>query len=301
MPRLVCADVLKLFEVALVEYPSVDQIILLVNDTRFGGSGNSGGRVAVTSAFFPEIALHEMGHSLADLADEYVDPLIIESSGLPAFEQGRYGNVSVSSDPALVPWAHWIDSDEVLPQFDGDSGIGVFEGGLYRSTGVFRPSFDSRMRSFDVPFGPVNSEQWILRLYALTDGVRKLSPIVTELQLANGEQQLFEVDPIFGVDVQNISWVLNGELLESNGESELLLPSLGSITGQADDDPGVAFNLESSVAIEALADEYLSRVMLTLPTGEHELSVTVTDRSGKIRMDPPHAGIFTWTWSIRVL
>ena len=168
--RLICANTLTLLETALDEYPDFDQVILLVNDRRYGGSGNSGGSTAITSAYAPEIALHEMGHSLANLADEYVDNLIVETAGFPPFREGRYANVTALTSPAEVPWAHWIDSSQPLPQFDGEIGVGLFEGGLYRSEGVFRPTFDSRMRSFDAAFGPVNSERWILRLYEETNG-----------------------------------------------------------------------------------------------------------------------------------
>jgi len=263
VPRLVCANTLSLFEASLFEYPAVDQIILLVNDRRYGGSGNSGGSVAITSAYSPQIALHEMGHSLADLADEYVDTLILETTGLPPFEEGRYPNVSGLSDPQQVPWHYWIDDPEAIPQVPGNEVVGVFEGGLYRAKGVYRPTFDSRMRSFDAPFGPVNSEQWILRLYTLTEGIRGFSPLSETLELVAGEPQEFVVSPLFDASIQAVEWALNGESL----------------------DPGVDPN----------------RLVITPPVGNHVLSMTVSDISGAIRTKPPHAGIFNWTWNLTVL
>lgn len=260
--RLICANTLAMFEAALVEYPAVDQIILLVNDRRYGGSGNSGGSVAITSAYSPEIALHEMGHSLADLADEYVDSLILESTGLVPFEEGRYPNVTASTNPLTIPWRHWIDDMQAIPSVPGDPGVGLFEGGLYRESGVYRPTFDSRMRSFDAPFGAVNSEHWVLRLYTLTEGIRGFTPMVETVRLAAGETQEFFVSPIFGEDIQSIEWVLNDEAVVSDSDR-----------GQI-----------------ALAPE----------VGRHELTMTVTDISGAIRQAPPHAGIFTWTWEIIV-
>ncbi|MFK7852723.1 MAG: M64 family metallopeptidase [Granulosicoccus sp.] len=262
VPRLICANTLAMFEASLLEYPAVDQLVLLVNDNRYGGSGNSGGSVAITSAYSPQIALHEMGHSLADLADEYVDSLILETNGLPAFEEGRYPNVSGFSDPAKVPWTHWIDDDETYPQLFNEEGVGVFEGGLYRERGVYRPTFNSRMRSFDAPFGEVNSEQWILRLYTLTEGIRGFSPIAETLELAAGEPQEFVVSPLFDDSIQNVVWELNGEKLDPGGDPHSLV--------------------------------------ISLPAGNHELSMTVSDISGRIRIAPPHAGIFNWTWELTV-
>lgn len=262
IPRLICANNLKVLEAALQEYPNVDQLILLVNDKRYGGSGNSGGSIAITSAFAPEIAVHEMGHSLADLADEYVDTLISESSGLPPFEEGTFPNVSSFSSPEDVPWSHWIDGEQPLQQNFGDSGVGVFEGGLYRAAGIYRPTFNSRMREFDKPFGPVNSEQWVLRLYTLTDGIRDFEPRVNSLLMTEGDSQLFSVSPIFSSEVQSVTWELNGTVVDTGTEP--------------------------------------NELELSLPAGTHELNLTVADTSGVIRLSPPHAGVFTWTWSIRV-
>lgn len=301
IPRLVCADTLALYEATLVEYPDVDQIVLLVNDLRYGGSGNSGGRVAMTSAYFPEIALHEMGHSLADLADEYVDPQILENIGSTAFEEGRFANVSTLSDPQKVPWSHWIDQTAALPQTANDEGVGVFEGGYYRSRGVYRPTFDSRMRSYNSPFGAVNTEQWLLRLYTLTEGIRELDPAVHTLPATVGETLTFSIDPVFGMDVQEISWSLNGESLLASGDTQVVLPTNGdspTIEGGATSES--VLDLSSEIALEASSNEVMSRLNLVLPQGQFDLSVTVSDISGKIRVSPPHAGIFTWTWAIDV-
>src|SRR2546428_228697 len=53
--------------------PEHDLVILVVNDTQFGGSG--GGTLITSVAFSAaEIIVHESGHTLAGLADEYSDP-----------------------------------------------------------------------------------------------------------------------------------------------------------------------------------------------------------------------------------
>lgn len=262
--RLICAENLLLFVAALNEYPSVDQIVLLVNDRRYGGSGNGGGNIAITSAYFPEIALHEMGHSLVDLADEYVDTLIRDTSQVSLFQEGRYRNVTALTDPSAVPWAHWIDSSTELPQNAGDPRVGLFEGGLYRSSGVYRPTFNSRMRTFDAPFGPVNSELWILSLYTLTDGIRGFSPSSESVSINAGESQEFIVSPIFSNDVQSVEWQVNG-------------------------------------AIQSVTDGNPNRLVISPPVGTHTVTLTVRDISGKIQMPAPHPGIFTWAWELDVL
>jgi hypothetical protein len=261
--RLICANNVTMFVTALNEYPGVDQIVLLVNDERYGGSGNSGGSVAITSAYFSEIALHEMGHSLVDLADEYVDTLIRETSSLPLFQEGRYRNVTTLTDPTLVPWAHWIDNTVALPQQPGDPRVGLFEGGLYRQSGVYRSTFNSRMRTFDSPFGSVNSELWILRLYTLTEGIRGFSPTRNAISISAGESQEFIVSPLFADDIQVVEWAVNG-------------------------------------AIQAVVDNDPNSLVISPTVGTHTVTLTVRDITGKIKIPPPHAGIFTRSWELEV-
>lgn len=259
--RLICANTLALFEAALSEYPEVDQIILLVNDKRYGGSGNSGGSVAIASAYSLEIALHEMGHSLADLADEYVDNQLAEALGSSSFQEGRFANITASTKIDEIPWKHWIDFSKPLPQSPGDEGVGLFEGGFYRGEGLYRPTFNSRMRSFDASFGPVNSEQWVLRLYELTEGIRGVSPAVADVKIAAGESQEFVVSPLFGSAVQTVQWHFNGT---------------------------------------PVSTETPNRFLLTPDVGRHTVTVTVSDISGAIKQPLPHAGVFSWTWTIEV-
>lgn len=261
--RLICANALTMLTTAIEEYPDFDQVILLVNDLRYGGSGNSGARYAITSAYAPEIALHEMGHSLANLADEYVDNLLVETTGFPAFVEGNHPNVTALTDPEAVPWAHWIDPAESLPGEQGDAGVGLFEGGMYRSHGVYRPTFDSRMRSFDADFGPVNSEIWVLSLYEGTDGgIRGFSPSEQSLITIAGEPVSFIVSPIFDADVQSVQWFVD------------------------------------EVPVETAEDP--DELVVTPEVGEHTVSVRVEDISGVIKRPEPHAGIFTREWVLEV-
>jgi hypothetical protein len=121
------------------------------------------------------------------------------------------------------------------------------------------------MRTFDAPFGSVNSELWILRLYTLTNGgIRGFSPSNTGVAINAGESQEFIVSPIFSDDIQAVEWKVNG-------------------------------------AIQATADGNRNKLVITPPVGNHTVSLTVRDISGKIRLPAPHAGIFTWSWELEVI
>jgi len=231
----------------------------LVNDVRYGGSG---GNVAISSSAALEIALHEMGHSIAGLADEYVDNYIPGSS-IPPYFEGRYANISASNDPDVVPWRHWFSSNALQAEPEAPTGVGVYEGAYYREQGFFRPTFDSLMRNYDGVLGPVNGEQWALSVYAMTNPILDISPVNRAIEIDLGETAEFSVVPLFESTVQAVEWRLDSQLLAHSGGTR----------------PTVALNL---------------------PRGEFDLTLKVRDISGLIRKPEPHAGVFEWNWTISV-
>ncbi len=247
--RLICADSLKVIETAFSEYPDFHQIILIVNDTRYGGSG---GQFSVASSAYPEVSLHELGHSFAGLADEYVDETIPKLSP-SSYTEGRYANISKFDDPLVVPWAHWLALED-------NTEVGIFEGAFYQATDFYRATADSRMRSYNRPFGPVNSEQWALRVYETAKAVIDFSPVAGVLTVPSGQEQEFRVVPILDESVQRITWTLDGKLVPSQTNNRVFTAPLS--------------------------------------IGDHTLSVLVEDITGQIRKPTPHSGQFTWNWDI---
>jgi len=213
----------------------------------------------VALALAPEIALHEMGHSFAGLADEYVD------NSLPAvdvvdFIEGNFPNVSTKQDPSLVPWHAWIDMENSIPSLPEEPGVGVFTGGFYKSEGYYRPTHDSRMRTFDQPFGPVNGEAWALAVYRKASAVAFFAPRDSALTIDANKVSSFIIEPLLGTDVQRVVWTLNGRLLSQ--------------------------------------DINTRELHLILPAGNHELTVGVSDFTGHIRQPLPNDAHFEWRWEI---
>ena len=105
--------------------PDVDYSILLVNATTYGGSG---GEVCVASLHEEslEIVLHELGHTIAGLGDEY----------WPGADQiTETPNTTRQSKPALVPWAKLVGTD----------GVGVYPFPESNNS-WYRPSQDCKMQ-----------------------------------------------------------------------------------------------------------------------------------------------------------
>ncbi|MHC4430065.1 MAG: M64 family metallopeptidase, partial [Planctomycetota bacterium] len=117
--RLLCVNVSKAYQHANLA-PGVDQVVAVANSTKYGGAGYTTSDLATFSggnASAAEIAIHELGHSLGDLADEY-------DYGDGAVYNGPEPddpNVSILDHDAMAQagtkWAVWL----------GDPGVG-FDG-----------------------------------------------------------------------------------------------------------------------------------------------------------------------------
>ena len=133
---------------AVVPY---DQIIVLVNSSRYGGGGFYN-YVTVCTAdhpLSPKVFVHEFGHGFGGLADEYYTSEV-------AYE--NYYNLKVEPwEPNLTTlvdfaskWKELIELGTPVPTPRNDkygSKVGVFEGGGYVSKGIYSPMENCRMKS----------------------------------------------------------------------------------------------------------------------------------------------------------
>lgn len=175
--------------------PSFDQTFIVVNSDEYGGSG---GRFATstTDENASEIAIHEIGHSFANLKDEYWAGDIYA---------GEAKNMTQESNPDQVKWKEWLGVDD----------IGIFP---YGSSGLraewYRPHQNCKMRYLNVPFCRVCTEGIIDRIYDLADPIESFSPEAMELDLAS--TMSFEVEMV-DPDVERYTkvWLANEDTIES--------------------------------------------------------------------------------------
>ncbi|MFH1762381.1 MAG: M64 family metallopeptidase, partial [bacterium] len=152
-------------------FPSYDIALMIVNDTAYGGSG---GAVAATSINKKsvEIALHELGHSFANLKDEYE---ILYEQYIPS--EGY--NVTAETVRENIKWNTWIEGLTPIPTPETssyNSVIGLFEGACYRPAGWYRPKYLCKMRALNSPFCAVCLEKHIKNIYQLTGCYKSISP-----------------------------------------------------------------------------------------------------------------------------
>lgn len=105
--------------------PAADFNVVIVNAETYGGSGGATCVASLNSESL-EMMLHELGHTTANLADEYF---------AGASYAREYANMTAESDPEKVKWKRFI----------GKNGVGVYEydnGG----NGWYRPHENCKMR-----------------------------------------------------------------------------------------------------------------------------------------------------------
>jgi hypothetical protein len=153
LARLLTIDSTLAQKTASERVREVHQALVIVNLDKYGGSG---GKVAICSAekTAAEIAIHEIGHSYFDLADEYGG----DGTGTPKDEPPK-ANATRNIDRATHKWGALIDAATPIPtspEIAPPPGIvGAYEGAMYSDVGVYRPLPDCKMRTLGVAFCPV--------------------------------------------------------------------------------------------------------------------------------------------------
>ena len=149
-----------------------DQIYILANTEKYGGGAiyNYYSITAVDHPSAKQVFVHELGHGLAGLADEY---------GADATYNEFYPLDTEPWEPNVTTlvnfeskWEHLLPENSEIPSsVDGKDqlDIGVYEGAGYVSKGVYRSTPNSIMRAFDSnEFNEVSKEaiEKIIRFYS---------------------------------------------------------------------------------------------------------------------------------------
>ncbi|MDP6045950.1 MAG: M64 family metallopeptidase [Phycisphaerae bacterium] len=136
---------------------SAEMQFVTVNDAKYGGGGGSYAVYAGGNGSAYEVAMHEMGHSFDNLADEY-------GGSAGPYAGGEPSEVNVTKNSTGAKWSQWLGYNQ-----PGIGVIGAYEGARYYNTGLYRPSNNSKMRSLNQPFDAISREKIILDIYALVD------------------------------------------------------------------------------------------------------------------------------------
>jgi len=141
--------------------PGWNYAFVILNTASFGGC-RRGNQLAITRGGTWTVAAHEMGHMIGDLGDQYTG-----ANNYAGAEPGAV-NLTIETDRKKIKWRQWIDPNTAVPTpagFGGDAveDVGLFEGATLGntsySTGIYRPSLNSRMSSNAPEFDSVGYDR----------------------------------------------------------------------------------------------------------------------------------------------
>ncbi|MBL8724812.1 MAG: hypothetical protein JNK49_12250 [Planctomycetes bacterium] len=190
------------------------RVLVFVNDSRYGGCA---GQFAVSynGSSMTEVQIHEIGHSLGSLADEYDYPNQTYTGGEP-------GQANISASPTGQKWSHWWGTD----------GISAFQGAGYYLYGLYRPKNNCLMRSLGVPMCAVCQEQSTRTLNSITNVITSTLPTASSLSLNVGTVQPFAFTHF--VPAGNsplIQWQLDGNVIPGATSPSWLLDTTNLTLG----------------------------------------------------------------------
>ncbi|PWD98122.1 M64 family metallopeptidase [Marinilabilia rubra] len=128
-----------------------DHIIVLVNSKKYGGGGvyNHFSIATARHKASPEVFVHELGHGLAGLGDEYYYSETAYSEFFSLETEPWQPNLTTLID-FDSKWKFLLEDSIPIPTPDNSKyrkATGVFEGGGYSAKGIYRPAINCRMKS----------------------------------------------------------------------------------------------------------------------------------------------------------
>ncbi|MBC6463176.1 M64 family metallopeptidase [Actinomadura sp. HBU206391] len=242
------------------------QVLALANSTTYGGAGGSKATASGGNALSSLIMPHEIGHSLGRLDDEYT----YYARGVPggAYTGGEPDSIhhTLLTERQMreqrVKWWRWLGEKST-----SGGVIGRYEGGLYTTSQVWRPSEHSMMKVLGYEHDQVQREAMTQAIAAKVDLIQDHTPTTAAI----GSDRVVWVETLHPADhTLRVTWTLDGR----------------QVPGSRDE-----HNLD------------LRR--LRLKPGTHTLTVTVLDptsfvRDPAIRSSAALTRTRTWTIDTRI-
>ncbi|WP_136480189.1 T9SS type A sorting domain-containing protein [Cognatitamlana onchidii] len=200
----------KITYVLMDNFPQYDAGIVLVNTNTYGGSG---GKFAISYNGFwgAKVALHELGHSLFKLKDEYYPGDIRASEAI---------NMTQETSPELIKWKNWLNIEGVGIYPHGNSGVAAT---------WYKPHQNCIMERVDKSFCPVCTEGIIEKIHDLVSPIDAYFPITNAIDAPDFpidfQLELIKPEP----NTLESSWSLNenpfanGIEMVSVSESDLVI------------------------------------------------------------------------------
>ena len=203
--RLVVAMNYSLIATVLANnFPDYDQVFILANSPYYGGSGGEYA-TATLDEWSNEVAIHEIGHSFAGLADEY-------------WAGSQYAqelpNMTQNNNASTIKWKNWLTTG---------TGIGIYQ---HAGQPWYKPANGTcDMEALNNSFCAVCTETIIERIHQLVKPIINYSPISETNTIT--DPIYFSLNLIKPIpNTIKTEWLLNGNIIGKNVDSVLMNPSL---------------------------------------------------------------------------
>ncbi|HEY3686546.1 MAG TPA: M64 family metallopeptidase [Streptosporangiaceae bacterium] len=190
------------------------QIVALANSPTYGGAGGTFATASGSNAMSSLIMPHEIGHSLGGLQDEY-----------NYYQRGVPGGAYTGAEPDSIhhtllterqmrqrhaKWYRWLGDKST-----SGGRIGRYEGGMYDTTGVWRPSEHSMMKTLGYGYDQVERERMTQAISAKLNLVQDATPTSAPI----GADRVVWLETTHPVSHPlRVTWTLDGRRLAGTAD-----------------------------------------------------------------------------------
>ncbi|MFF2447245.1 M64 family metallopeptidase [Neobacillus sp. NPDC058068] len=211
------------------------QTLAIANTFTYGGIGGVHATTSGGSPQGPLVSLHELGHSLGNLQDEYA----YYNRGVPGgphpiSEPSSTHHTRISSEQMIQnksKWWRWLGEESESGGIIRAADSNGYESGVYYSSNVWRPSEHSMMRHTGFYFDQVSREQMTQRITGMRNA--NLMPLNSTPVGEVGPKDVVWVETMHPrFHMLDVTWEVNGKVVSDAHNSRFLkLADLNLKTG----------------------------------------------------------------------
>jgi hypothetical protein len=201
------------------------QTLTIGNTDTYGGIGGAHATTTGGSPQGPLVSLHELGHSLGTLQDEYpYSNRDVPGSRHPDSEPSSLHHTRMTSEEMIkneVKWWRWLgeesESGGIIRAADPDG----YEGGSTRGSNIWRPSEHSMMRATGFYFDQVSQEIMVQRISGMRNAGKM--PVSSTIEGEVGPEDVLWVETMHPrFHMLDVIWEVNGKEVSNTNNSRYL-------------------------------------------------------------------------------